>query len=325
MKKKILSALLRVLLKVCAAVSSPEQAQAALSAGADRLVCDMDAMTAPELLKLFDICAGQAVWRSAGRAELFIALPAVFRQETMTAAGNEILKLAGLHPDGWLVRTVGELEFLKQHDIPGIFAADAGIWAMNSRAAAVLKEAGFDEFTYSPELSSKDITQMNEEMTGEAYAGSGIFPVYGRVPLMISANCVRGDASDGRQCQRSPSRFTELTDRKGARLPVRTVCRRGYSIIFNSVPTYLLDMADQMPVPRAAAAAGPAVIPGPAVISCVFTDEDPEETGRIVREAVKLRDRTGSAGSAAEDVSVRSASDVVSAGFTRGHFRKGAE
>lgn len=59
--------------------------------------------------------------------------------------------------------------------------------------------------------------------------------VYGRTPLMLTRNC---PVANGTACSRC-GRSGFLTDRKGVRFPVR--CENGFSQVYNSRPTYLLD------------------------------------------------------------------------------------
>ncbi len=68
--------------------------------------------------------------------------------------------------------------------------------------------------------------------------------VYGRVPMMITANCIRKTSGHcdknkkGRQAQTEES-FCFLTDRMGKEFPVMTNCRHCYNVIYNSVPLSL--------------------------------------------------------------------------------------
>ena len=74
-----------------------------------------------------------------------------------------------------------------------------------------------------------DITPSFELTLRQAAAigGTGLL-AYGRLPLMITRNCVKGGKRDCASCKKS------LTDRKGVTFPVS--CGRGYSEILNTKP-----------------------------------------------------------------------------------------
>ena len=242
--------------------------------------------------------------RGESGAEFVIALPRIFRQERIAQFESRFAFFEALHPDGWLVRTMGELEYLNTHGAAGKRIADSHCYVFNDLAAHVLAEAGADEVTYSLELNAGELAHL--AAAGEDGAALPcILEVYGRAPLMLSANCVRGDAAAAGGSLSCPGDrgFTALTDRKGAKLPVESFCGSGYSVILNSVPTYLADLTEE--IARIA----------PAAVSAVFTDEDGPACARVMRQVTALRG-TGAAWPPEE---------VLKGGFTRGHFRRGVE
>jgi putative protease len=68
---------------------------------------------------------------------------------------------------------------------------------------------------------------------GEITAPSAM--IYGRLPMMISANCVKKTTGN---CRKQPD-FSVLTDRYGKEFPVYADCRCCYNVIYNSVPLSL--------------------------------------------------------------------------------------
>ena len=64
--------------------------------------------------------------------------------------------------------------------------------------------------------------------------------VYGRAPMMVTAQCINKTVQG---CDHKP-KCLHLTDRKGAEMPVRNICRFCYNQVYNSVPTMLYDMKD---------------------------------------------------------------------------------
>ncbi len=90
---------------------------------------------------------------------------------------------------------------------------DFGLNVFNSRAVAFWQGQGLDSVTVSFELRHQQVRELRKYLPCE-----GI--VYGRLPLMITENCMIGNAGnchgDKRLCQGENS----LTDRTGARFPL---------------------------------------------------------------------------------------------------------
>ena len=177
---------------------------------------------------------------AAGK-KAYYALPFVFRQISRSVYEKEacLNAIREAAPDGVLLRSLDELAFWIRHDLPGEKILDAGVYSWNHEAEAFLKGLGADALTLPLELHEKD------------YADSALFPreqvVYGRVPLMISAQCVQRTKDGclkekGRPALEEPY-FTELTDRTGAVFPCESRCRSCLSVIYNAVPLYLGDVA----------------------------------------------------------------------------------
>ena len=90
---------------------------------------------------------------------------------------------------------------------------DFGLNIFNSRAVAFWQGQGLDSLTVSFELRHQQVRELRKYLPCE-----GI--VYGRLPLMITENCMIGNAGnchgDKRLCQGENS----LTDRTGAQFPL---------------------------------------------------------------------------------------------------------
>ena len=90
---------------------------------------------------------------------------------------------------------------------------DFGLNVFNSRAVAFWQEQGLDSVTVSFELRHQQVQELRKYLPCE-----GI--VYGRLPLMVTENCMIGNAGnchgDKRLCQGENT----LTDRTGARFPL---------------------------------------------------------------------------------------------------------
>ena len=114
-----------------------------------------------------------------------------------------------------------------------------------------MEELGADELTLPVELNEK-------ELAAAGCAGKELI-VYGRLPVMVSAQCVRRTVSG---CDRKPG-LLWLKDRMGKEFPVRNCCRFCCNTIYNADPLSLLGMgkAGEAAWPRQAA---PAVYGGGA-------------------------------------------------------------
>ena len=113
--------------------------------------------------------------------------------------------------------------------------ADFGLPVFNSQAIKELKRLGFASCTASFELKLAQIRDLSKLIDLEVL-------VYGRLPLMITENCILKNRDGG--CKRScEGQNRLLVDRKGERFPVLRApgCR---SEIFNAKRLYLADKAN---------------------------------------------------------------------------------
>ncbi|MDO4847853.1 MAG: DUF3656 domain-containing protein [Clostridiaceae bacterium] len=124
----------------------------------------------------------------------------------------------------------------------------------NSVALGEAERLGVSEQVLSYELTTKQIADISGIKTGCV--------VYGRTPLMLTRNCPVRNGVDCKECKRQSC----LTDRKGIYFPVR--CENGFSQLYNSVPTYMLDRLSE--------------IRGTSFDMLVFTTETKEEVRGIL-------------------------------------------
>lgn len=104
----------------------------------------------------------------------------------------------------------------------------------NSLSAVRAAEIGVSGICVSPELNLAQMRDLKKPITTEVIA-------YGRIPLMISENCVLKNM-DKCHCDG----MGEIFDRTGARFPVvrdGEICR---SIVLNSVPLYMGDKREDL-------------------------------------------------------------------------------
>ena len=110
--------------------------------------------------------------------------------------------------------------------------------------------AGFSGITLPLELNMRELKKLNADIK-RLIAGSGVslpedigteLTVYGRVPMMVSSQCVKKTAAG---CDKKPVTLT-LKDRTGALMPVKNCCRFCFGTVYNSVPTVLYDMTKEV-------------------------------------------------------------------------------
>lgn len=111
-----------------------------------------------------------------------------------------------------------------------IVYGDYGFNVFNSRSSLAMKELGLSSFTPSFEMSYPQIRDMKKYLPTEII-------IYGRLPLMITANCLLGEHPPGyKKCDAD----NVLVDRKGEGF-LTTAEYHCRNEIYNSHPLYLCD------------------------------------------------------------------------------------
>lgn len=221
----------------------------------------------------------------------YYAFPAVFRKRTLDYYEKQAEVLKEIVFDGYLIRSLDELGFLQRHHMTNReIVSDSNLYTYSDRAAGWYYRQGITRDTVPVELNQKEIA-------GRQCEASEMI-VYGRLPLMITAQCVRKNTLG---CDKKPC-VTELKDRYQVHFPVRNHCMECYNILYNSKPLCLLREAPKLK--RLA----------PAAYRMNFTVED--ETGvKAVMDVYKK----------AIIVEESVCEDEYPADYTNGHFKRGVE
>lgn len=166
----------------------------------------------------------------SGRCPLLISMPYILR-ESDEACPEELYSLCGPGKpfSGYLIRSADGLGFLENREKNGLWHLDASVYTWNRAAAARLGEK-IDSFCLPYELKAAEQKKL---------ADSGLpfeKTVYGRIPMMITANCILRTSD---RCNPESSARTVLIDRYNKRFPVVRSCTRCTNIIYNSVPLSL--------------------------------------------------------------------------------------
>ncbi len=103
----------------------------------------------------------------------------------------------------------------------------------NNASAAFYESMGLEDFILSPELT---LPQMRD------IGGKSAAIVYGRLPLMITENCIGKEIGN---CDSCTAGKLMLTDRRNVDFPVLRIFRHR-SMILNSVPLYMADRSREL-------------------------------------------------------------------------------
>ncbi|MGN1084790.1 MAG: DUF3656 domain-containing protein, partial [Lachnospiraceae bacterium] len=266
-------------------VSTGEQAEAAAGEEAvRRIYLDIAGENTERL------CDLARKFRLRGK-EIWLCFPRICRKSTLERIEAEF-EVLRQNFDGYLLRNYETLSLVMRLDAEwhSRCALDYNMYVMNREAKAFYR-ALFGErdcVTAAPqELSAKELRELEiEDMT---------MVVYGRIPLMVSAHCVRKTMGLCRGKETKEPEPVVLTDRVGKKLLIKQNCKDCYNIIYNPECLSLLDREEEIKLLC------------PAALRLDFTFESKEETLRVLKSAAGNR------------------LPVTGAGYTRGHFKRGVE
>lgn len=196
----------------------------------------------------------------------FMSFPPVLRARDRAFLEQPRMMDALNLADGFLLHTVCELACAKK--LRGaakdtVFAADDSLYAYNTEAARFLAGNGIQQFTLPAELNCHELLSLSDALAALSGGPSRVkadygrtagatertadgivreLVVYGRQPLMHSAQCVRKNTAG---CTGEPG-FLWLKDRRNAQFLVLNRCPICCNTIYNSVPLELAPCADEI-------------------------------------------------------------------------------
>lgn len=161
--------------------------------------------------------------------KVVMCLPFVARNKDKDYLKNALSYASLNNVSGILVQNIEEINAVEISDFNGFIIYGPGIYAFNKTAKDLLLSKA-DSFILPFELSKHEISDLDAK--GEYVC------VYGKLPLMQSANCV---AKTNVGCLKDKGAgFSYIVDRTNARFCVYRNCNLCYNTIFNSVPTCLI-------------------------------------------------------------------------------------
>jgi len=158
---------------------------------------------------------------------LVTSLPRVIHDNERKKVSQMLVRAAEFGITDALVGNIGHILFARAHGMT--VRGDFGLSVFNSEALCVLRDLGLKSATLSFELRLAEIRDLSMAIDTELI-------VYGRLPLMITENCIVKSSAGVCTCDS----FFGLTDRQGAVFPVvpEFGCR---SILLNSKKLYMAD------------------------------------------------------------------------------------
>ena len=161
----------------------------------------------------------------------------------------------------------------------------------NRYAKNFWNDLGISDFTAPLELNASELSRL--------HLNDCELEIYGRSPVMVSAQCLFKTAG---KC-RKQSDVSCITDRCSSSFPVRAYCDFCYNVIYNDRPTCLAADVEEIRSLK------------PRLLRIRFSTETPDQVKAVL---AMLQDSfiDNTAAHGADSYGDRS-------GFTQGHFRKG--
>lgn len=222
--------------------------------------------------------------------QYFFALPHILRKRSYKYLEQyrQILE-EGLF-SGVLVRNFEEVQWLKEIDYKGQKISDFSIYAWNNDTISDYGNQ-FDRITLPVELNKKELYGLSGQMSFELL-------VYGRLPLMYTANCIQNTLK-GCINKKDIGHAYMLTDRYKNDFPIVQNCVHCYNVLYNTIPVSLHGQLDGI------------LKKGFSTLRLDFTLENGYETKNIIDYYIRK--------------SEGDAADFKWKDYTNGHFKRGVE
>jgi len=156
-----------------------------------------------------------------------VSLPRIIHDNEKKKIATTLDKARKLGIENALVSNIGHVQFAKKHGMT--IRGDFGFNVYNSETLYVLQKLGLRSVTLSFELPLNEIREMSKPIETELIT-------YGRLPLMITENCIVRNSTDACTCDS----FSGLVDKQGAQYPVEPDygCR---NVLLNSKKLFMAD------------------------------------------------------------------------------------
>ena len=217
-------------------------------------------------------------------------MPHIFRTHARKyfEANKENLKNAAF--DAFILRNIEELGYLNNsfEEKKFNYIFDYTVYGMNSISQALLEDLGADRQTLPVELNLSELSKL--------YTKDKELIVYGRLPMMVTAGCLRKNILS---CDKKSS-LLYLKDRMGKDMPVKNRCKFCYNTILNSLALSVIGIGES--IKRLDAKA----------LRLMFTTENEKEIKKILKVYINYF------------INEEECEEPIER-FTRGHFKRGIE
>lgn len=167
--------------------------------------------------------------RAKGK-KVYYAFPRVFRNPQQEEYDRLWAEFEEEKPDGYLIRNLDEFAWIREKNPENCeVILDHSLYTYNSEAAHVYDSLLDKEFTTTLPL------ELNKKELSKVGYGKNELVVYGRIPLMVSAQCV---TKNTKGCVKNPG-YLKMTDRYQKNFYVRRHCHHCYNTVWNGVPLSL--------------------------------------------------------------------------------------
>lgn len=219
--------------------------------------------------------------------KLYLALPQIFRHNAVELFNKCIDKINQSTLDGFLIRNIDEYGYFSKKSTKEMIF-DHSMYTMNNEAKSKYLDMGANYLTIPLELNFR-------ELKNRGCARDELI-VYGYLPLMVSAGCVKKTLNN---CNHK-TEVIQLNDRYNKRFMVKNSCNLCYNTIYNSQPLSLLGVYEQIKELNVFS------------IRLNFTIEEPKQINSIIESFINVFIRGNHEYNEIEN-------------FTRGHFKRGVE
>lgn len=181
-----------------------------------------------------DLLENEEIWSIckdlANYCSVFVSMPYILREDDKAYLQELYKQVANsAFLEGFLIRSADGIGFLEQFDKKCKWHLDTNIYVWNRDALQQLGEKA-DSFCLPYELKASE----QRKLLKSGFCFEKI--IYGRIPMMITANCVL-KTSD--RCMKNNKVKSILVDRYEKEFPVMRNCRHCINTIYNSVPLSL--------------------------------------------------------------------------------------
>ncbi len=217
------------------------------------------------------------------KKRVYLRLPDILRNKDLPMLHSMVNQWKWLGVKGFVVSNSDSFAFARKYKKDFEIIADHGLYSFNNYAVSFLTAEGCNRLTAPIELNKAELAHRNNK-------NSEII-IYGRYPLMQTANCV---CKNTLGCNHTPNELI-LEDRYKAKFPVLNQCAYCFNTIYNSYPTNLIDKINELSAMDF------------KVFRLNFTDESANEINKILNSIENKITYNGNMK------------------FTNGHYNRGVE